>query len=220
MKRVTIGKMQNPVRGFLHGSAALATVVGIVLMLDRAGGRAAAITAALVFGMALLVMYVVSTLYHTIPWSTVWKARWQRLDHSMIFLVVAGTITPIAVAVLDGAALVVSLGVIWVIAVTGILLKALLPHVRTWLSVTIQLAMGWSALVWLPVINRELGTGAVLLIAIGGLFYTLGVVVFLTKRPKLFPRAFSYHELFHLLVIAGSAAHFGVVFGYAIPAVA
>ena len=150
--------------------------------------------------------------------STSWKARLQRIDHSMIFLVVAGTFTPIAIAALDGASLVVGLSIVWAVAVTGILLKAFLPHVRTGLSLTLQLAMGWSALVWVPTINTELGTAAVALIGIGGLCYTVGVVIFTTKRPRLFPRSFSYHELFHVLVIAGSVIHFLVVFRFAIPA--
>ena len=137
----------------------------------------------------------------------------------MIFLVVAGTFTPIAIASLDGASLVIALSLIWSIAVTGILLKALLPNVKTWLSITLQMVMGWSALVWVPTINAELGTAAVVLIGLGGLCYTLGVVVFTTKRPVLFARSFGYHELFHVLVIAGSVTHFLVVFRFAIPAI-
>jgi len=164
-------------------------------------------------------MYTISSIYHSVPWSTHWKARLQRIDHSMIFLVVAGTFTPIAIASLDGASLVIALSLIWSIAVTGILLKALLPNVKTWLSITLQMVMGWSALVWVPTINAELGTAAVVLIGLGGLCYTLGVVVFTTKRPVLFARSFGYHELFHVLVIAGSVTHFLVVFRFAIPAI-
>ena len=94
MDRLTLGKMQNPIRGFLHGSAALATLIGVVLMLSRAWGNAAAITGVLVFGLALLFMYVVSSLYHSVPWGEKWKTRLQRIDHSMIYLVVAGTFAP------------------------------------------------------------------------------------------------------------------------------
>lgn len=220
MKRVTLGKMQNPIRGFLHGAAAAAAVVGLFVLLDRARGSGPAITGTLIFGGALLIMFTVSVLYHSIPWGDQWKDRLQRVDHSMIFLVVAGTFTPIAIAALDGAWLVVGLSVIWAIALAGILLKALLPNVKTWLSLTLQMVMGWSLLVWIPAINTQLGTAAVVLIGIGGLCYSVGVIIFTTKRPRLFPRSFSYHELFHVLVITGSTLHFLVIFWYAIPSTA
>lgn len=218
MDRLTLGKMQNPIRGFLHGSAAVATLVGLVFLIVRAWGSAAALAGVLIFGLALLVMYTVSSLYHSIPWGKTWKTRLQRVDHSMIYLVVAGTFTPIAIAALDGVSLAVSLSVLWGMAATGVFLKSLLPNVKTWLSVSLQLAMGWIAIAWVPRIVDELGLGAVVLILLGGLSYTVGAVIFLTKRPKLLPRSFSYHELFHLLVVTASVLHFMAIWLYAIPA--
>lgn len=218
MDRLTLGKMQNPIRGFLHGGAAVATLVGLVFLVIRAWGSAAAIVGALVFGVALLVMYTVSSLYHSIPWGNDWKLRLQRIDHSMIYLVVAGTFTPIAIATLDGVTLAVSLSLLWGIALTGVFLKSLLPGVKTWLSVTLQLAMGWIAIAWIPRIVVELGLGAVILILLGGLCYTVGAVIFLTKWPRLMPKSFSYHELFHVLVVTASILHFMAIWVYAIPA--
>ena len=212
--------MQNPVRGFLHGGAALASLAGMALLMNRAWGRTTAIVGALVFGLASLAMYTVSSLYHSIPWSERWKVRLQRLDHSMIYLMVAGTITPIAIAALDGASLAIGLGLVWFIALTGILLKTFMPSVKTWLSVTLQLSMGWVAVFWMPRIVDTLGFGAVALILTGGLFYTVGAVIFMTKRPRLLPRHFSYHELFHVMVVAASVFHFMAILIYAIPATA
>jgi hemolysin III len=142
----------------------------------------------------------------------------QRLDHSMIFLVVAGTFTPIAVASLQGPRLAIALGSVWGLAVLGIVLKTVLTRTATSLSVAIQLLMGWSAVFWMPEFYRQLGAGAVILLALGGLCYTVGVIIFLSKRPRLFPRIFSYHELFHVLVITASTLHFLAVLLYAIPA--
>jgi hemolysin III len=218
MDRLTLGKMENPIRGFLHGSAAIAAAVGLWVLLDRAWGRAGAVTGALIFGVALLLMYIVSSLYHSVPWAPEWKERLQRIDHSMIYLVVAGTFTPIAIASLDGTALAVALGVVWGIAVTGILLKAFMPRIGTHLSVTLQMVMGWSALIWAPWIWRQLGPGAFALIVLGGACYVVGTVIYATQRPRLFPRAFSHHELFHVLVIGGSVFHFFAILLYAIPA--
>jgi hemolysin III len=218
MDRMTLGRMQNPVRGFLHGSAAVATLVGTVYLVSRTWGDTAAFVGSLVFGFALLVMYTVSSLYHSVAWGADWKRRLQRLDHSMIYLVVAGTWTPLAIAGLEGPGLWWCLGLIWGIAAVGIVLKLVLPGVSTGLSVTLQLVMGWTVIFWLPQIWSSLGAGAIAYIGIGGLFYTAGSVIFMTKRPRLFPRTFSYHELFHVFVVLASIFHFAAIVNYAVPA--
>jgi len=215
--RVTLGRMQNPIRGFLHGGAAIASLVGLVLMIVRSAGSPKSLTGGLVFGIALMVMYTVSALYHSIPWQERSKLRMRRIDHSMIYLVVAGTFTPIAIASLDGATLAVALATVWGLAITGIFLKVFHPNVATWLSVTIQLVMGWSALVWMPAIYEDLGLAAVVLILAGGLSYTVGAIIYAMKRPWPFPRIFSYHEIFHVLVILGSALHFAAIYSIALP---
>ncbi|MEX0795673.1 MAG: hemolysin III family protein [Acidimicrobiia bacterium] len=217
MDRITLGRMQNPIRGFLHGGAAVASLIGLIVLVIRTWDTANARLGALVFGLSLILMYTTSSLYHSIPWSGVWKLRMQRLDHSMIFLVVAGTFTPVAIASLDGANQAIALGTVWGLATLGIVLKTVLTRPATWLSVTIQLAMGWSTVFWMPEFYRQLGAGAVILLALGGLCYTVGVVVFVSKRPRMFPRIFSYHELFHVLVVTASALHFLAILLYAIP---
>jgi hemolysin III len=218
MDRITLGRMQNPIRGLLHGSAALAALVGTIYLVARTWGNTAALVGSVVFGIALLAMYTVSSLYHSVPWSETWKTRLQRVDHSMIYLVVAGTLTPIAIGGLDGAAVWWCLGLVWAIALIGIALKFVMPRVSTKLSVTLQLVMGWTVILWLPQIWSSLGTGAIVFIAVGGLCYTAGTVMFMTKRPRLFPRSFSYHELFHVLVVLASVFHFLAVALYAVPA--
>lgn len=217
MERLSLGRMQNPIRGFLHGSAAVAALAGTVYLVVQAWGRASAVVSATIFGLALVVMYVVSTIYHSIPWRADLKQRLQRVDHSMIYLVVAGTYTPIAVAALDGAELFIALALVWTMGLVGIVLKLALPWVSIGLSVTLQISMGASVVIWLPDIARALGWAAIALIVAGGLLYIAGVVIWLTKRPRLLPRTFSYHELFHALVVAASALHFIVVAQYAIP---
>lgn len=214
-----MGRMQNPIRGFLHGGAALLSLIGLAFLLAKSDGVPAAAWSSLAFGGLLVAMYSVSALYHSYPWREDWKLRMQRLDHTMIFLVVAGTFTPIAIASLTGVALAAALWSVWILAVIGIVLKTTLRKTATWLSLTIQLAMGWSALIWLPAIYRELGAPAIVLVAIGGLFYTGGVVIFTTKKPILFSRTFSYHELFHLMVILASFFHYLAVYVYALPAI-
>jgi hemolysin III len=99
----------------------------------------------------------------------------------------------------------------------GIVMKLTLPNISTGLSVTLQLVMGWTVIFWIPQIWSSLGPGAIGLIAIGGLFYTIGTVFFMLKRPRLFPRSFSYHELFHLFVVLASIFHFTAIARYAVP---
>ena len=106
---------------------------------------------------------------------------------------------------------------VWVGAIVGIALKFILPSVKTGLSVAIQHTMGWLSLAAMPLIWQRIGPAAVLLVFAGGLCYTIGTVVFATRRPRLFPKVFSYHELFHVLVVAGSALHFLAVLWFVMP---
>jgi hemolysin III len=220
MERLTLGRMQNPIRGFLHGGAAVASLVGLIILLYASRGYLPAVLSSIIFGAALILMYTTSSLYHSFPWGASWKKRMQRLDHTMIFFVVAGTFTPIAVASLKGGQMALAISSVWGLALIGVALKAALRKPAAWLSVTIQMLMGWSAVIWMPAIYQQLGTAAMVLIALGGLCYTAGVVMWVRKWPRLFPRSFSYHELFHVLVIAASTLHFLVIYLYAIPTIA
>lgn len=203
--------MQNPIRGVLHGSAALVAAVGCAFLVVWAADDRILLPGAALFGLALVTMFSVSALYHSVPWSETWKRRMQRLDHSAIFVVVAATFTPLALATLDGVALVAGLTLVWGIAIVGIVLKFALREPRTAVSVGLQLAMGWSALVWMPWFTERLGWNAVALILAGGLCYTVGTIVYALRRPRLFPRTFGYHELFHVLVIGGAGLHYWAI---------
>ncbi len=211
MERLTLGRMQNPVRGFLHGAAAIASAVGLAALVVHVRGDASRVTGAVVFGVSLLAMFVVSALYHSIPWRERTKAWLQRVDHSMIFLLVAGTTTPVAIATLEGGPLAAVLIGIWGVAATGITLKLVLRRPLTWLSITLQMLMGFSLVLWLPGLFSRYGWGATWLILGGGAAYTIGMIIFATKRPRLFPRVFSAHELFHVLVVTASSLHYAAV---------
>jgi len=216
MDRYRLGRMHNPLRGLLHGAAAAAAVVGAALLAVRASdGRH--LVAGLIFGLSLAAMFTISSLYHSVGWQERRKAFMQRLDHSMIFVVVAATFTPFGVVVLDGWIRAVLLTLVWIGAITGIALKFALPRVKTGLSVSIQHSMGWISLVAMPLIWQRVGPMAVLLVFAGGVCYTVGTVIFAMKKPRLFPKVFSYHELFHVLVVAGSTLHFLAVLWYVMP---
>jgi hemolysin III len=215
--RLTLGRMTNPVRGFLHGSAALASAAGLVVLVVRTASDLPRLTSMLVFGLSLIGLYTTSALYHSVPWPPRWKVRLQRLDHTMILFLVAGTYTPLAVNVLSGRWRVVTLGVVWGLALLGMAQKIAFPRVRAWFTLVLALGMGWFAVVPLAELADRLAFPALLLIALGGLAYMIGAVVYASRRPRLFPRIFSHHELFHVFVVIGSAFHFVMVFLYVVP---
>ncbi len=218
--RLTLGPMQNPVRGFLHGGAALASLVGAGTLWARGAGGGSARLALLAFGASLVALYTTSSLYHSVPWGRAWKRRMQRLDHSMIYVLIAGTYTPMAVIALDGWLRWAALAASWGIAALGIAQKAFWPRLPDGYSVAFQTAQGWLALpLFLPLADR-LPAPALALALGGGLLYTVGMVFLLTERPRLWPRVFSHHELFHVYVIAGSAAHYALALLYLAPLLA
>jgi hemolysin III len=141
----------------------------------------------------------------------------QRVDHSMIYVLIAGTYTPSACIVLDGWVQYAALTVAWGIAVGGILQKIFVPQLSDGYSIAMQAAQGWLALPFLLPLAQRLPGEAVLLMAVGGIFYTIGMLFLVTQRPQLWPRVFSYHELFHVFVIAGSASHYTMTVWYIVP---
>jgi hemolysin III len=206
--------MQNPIRGFLHGGAAVLSLVGAAVLwrveADDLGMR----IALLVFAASLIGLYTVSSLYHSYPWRAEWKDRMQRLDHSMIYVLVAGTYTPIALAILDGWLLAAALVATWGITLVGAVQKIFWPDVPHAVSIAMQIVQGWLALPFLGLVARTLPAGAFWLVVLGGLSYTLGAIFFVTRRPRLWPHVFSYHEVFHVCVVAGSALHYAAILAY------
>jgi hemolysin III len=198
--------MQNPVRGFLHGTAALVSVAGLIALVVRADGLGT-IVASTIYGVTLVAMYLTSALYHSVPWQPTWKSRFQSLDHTFIYALVAATFTPLVLGVADDGWVVLGLSGVWTLVALGMgreLVRApwrrvLLP--LQFVAVAVTLIPLWMTLV------RIDPTAAVLTVA-GGVVYLLGVALFVNDRPKLFPRVFSHHEFWHVMVIVASVLHF------------
>ncbi len=206
--------MQNPVRGFLHGSGALVSIAGLVWLLMNSAGGISRKVALTIFGLSLVTLYTTSTLYHTIPWRDIWKRRMQAFDQSAIFVLVAGTYTPFAVVVFPTGLMVLTLALVWGIALAGIVQLHFLPRPTTGLAIGLITTLGWLGVLFAYPIAQYLPWTALALILAGGLCYTVGLVFLLTGRPRLWPRVFSYHEAFHVLVIAGSLFHYAAVTKY------
>jgi hemolysin III len=204
-------------RGVSHQYAfyvALAAAAALVVL--ARGGEAR--VAALVYGLSLSAMFGASALYHRIDWPPGPRAWLRRLDHSMIFVLVAGSYTPFAVLVLAPALGWTLLGVVWGGALAGIALSLLWVDAPRWLSAAVYVALGWVAIIGLPQLWQRAGAMAVALLATGGVLYTVGAVVYALRRPDPWPRVFGFHEVFHALVIAAAAMHFVAMAGWIIPA--
>ncbi len=196
-------------RGVFHEVAAGVALAGLTALVALAPGPRARL-AGLVYGGSLVALFSVSALYHRPTWSPAARLRMKRLDHSAIFLLIAGTYTPLCLLLADGRARTL-LTVVWIGAGLGILRALLWPRAPRAVSTVLYLLLGWAAVPIVPGMYRALGPGALALLASGGLLYTVGAVIYATRRPDPFPRVFGYHEIFHLLVVAAAGLQFAVV---------
>jgi hemolysin III len=196
-------------RGVLHEVAAfVAAVAGAILFFRASGARAR--SGALIYGLSLVTLLAVSATYHRKNWSDRLRAIWRRLDHSAIFLLIAGTYTPLSF--LLGSRLGwIFLGIVWGGAVLGIVMSVAWVKAPKALVAVVCVLLGWAAVPLLPAIKAALGTSAVVLLATGGVVYSLGAAVYALRRPDPFPKVFGYHEIFHALVVAAAVCHFAVV---------
>ena len=156
---------------------------------------------------ASLILFGISALYHRFYWSPRWEIVWNRLDHSNIFLLIAGTYTPLSIAILPHDQALTILSIVWGGALLGILLNLFWPTAPRWLATLIYVALGWVAVWYLPQFWALGGAVIVWLLLAGGILYTIGAVVYATKKPDLSPRWFGFHEIFHLCTVLAWACH-------------
>lgn len=195
----------------LHQWSALAAAAGGgVLVAVAASPRARLAT--LVYVLSLVAMLGVSAVYHRVWWrSPRARTTMRRLDHSAIFLVIAGTYTPFGLLVIEGTVAIVVLALVWGGGLAGVLLNVVWIGAPRWVGALVYLAVGWAGLVSLPQLWSGAGALVTVLVAIGGGLYTLGAVVYARRRPDPAPAVFGYHELFHALVVLAAAVHFAAV---------
>jgi hemolysin III len=172
-----------------------------------------------IYAVSLSALFGTSALYHRVDWKRPTARRWmRRLDHSMIFVLIAGTYTPFALLVLHGTLASAILVVVWAGALAGTIVEMIWIDVPKWVTAIIYLSLGWVAVVAFPELWRDLGAGGTLLVAAGGLLYTTGAIVYATQRPNPNPAVFGYHEIFHLFVIAAAMLQFAAIAFFALPA--
>jgi len=197
-------------RGTLHLAAALLAPAGLVVLMFIADSPRRYVGAA-IFGTSLILLYASSASYHLVPWPDRLRGVMKRVDHSMIFLFIAGTYTPFCLIVLDYAWGIPMLAVVWTLAAIGVLSKIFWPYAPRWFTVTPYLALGWIGIIPAVQVVSVMSGGRLTLLVLGGALYTVGAVVYARKWPNPFPRVFGFHEVFHACVIAGSALHFALI---------
>ena len=197
-------------RGVFHQWAFIVSVVaGAMLVAAAPTGRAAAVGA--VYAVALAGMFGASALYHRVAWRPSLLPWFRRLDHSMIFVLIAASYTPVAVLVLGGTWEAVLLSLAWAGAVAGVTLKLAQPDGHHVIGGILYMALGWLAVIALPQLFAQLTTPEAVLMVTGGLLYTAGAIVFATKRPDPAPSTFGYHEIWHAFMVAAAGCHYAMI---------
>ncbi len=206
----TVAALKPRLRGVLHqGAFHVALVTGTVLITLAEGTRE--IVSAVVYAVSVVLLFGTSAGLHRRNWSPRAESVMRRLDHSMIYILIAGTYTPFALLLMDGAARWSVLGIVWGGALFGIALRNAVRSPPRWGFTALYLALGWVALAYLPTIYRAGGGAVLTLLVLGGVLYSVGAVVYATKKPNPFPRWFGFHEVFHALTLAAFAAHYVAV---------
>jgi hemolysin III len=205
------GPLVKPrMRGWLHfWSFAVSIASGATLIAVSAalvGGAAALATS--VYAATTLGLFGTSALYHRRTWRTKRsRAVMRRLDHSMIFLFIAGTYTPVAALAMDAGTARTVLTIVWIGAFAGVVLKTAWPHAPAWIGVPVYIALGWVAVFVIPALLVGGGMTALVLVLAGGLLYTVGAVFYAVRRPNPWPATFGYHEFFHAATVLAAICH-------------
>jgi hemolysin III len=212
LPRAPIAAVKPRLRGHLHQWAAVTFFVAGIVLIVNANGTKARVASA-IYALTVCLLYGTSALYHRVTWKPNARAVMKRLDHSMILVLIAGTYTPFALLLLTGTTSTVVLIVAWGGALAGITLRMLWIGAPRWAVIPPYLLVGWIAVFILPELLHAGGVATLVLVAGGGLVYTLGAVVYAVRRPDPWPRTFGYHEVFHgMTILAGVMMYIAISF--------
>ena len=209
-------RVKDPFSGFSHLAGAILSVAGLCLLVYYASmnGTVWHIVSFSIFGASLILLYTASSIYHLLSVSEKSTRVLRKIDHMMIYILIAGTYTPVCLIPLRGGwgwSLLIS---IWGIAMAGIILKVLWFNAPRWLYTLFYLLMGWLIVIAFVPLVRTMPIAAMLWLIAGGLLYTVGAIIYGTKWPKLKSKVFGFHEVFHVFVLYGSFCHFWMMFRY------
>ncbi len=208
--------IRDPMNGLTHFIGFCFAIVGLKMLIDISINpiNVMHVVTFSVFGVGMVLLYLASTLYHWLPLSEKGTRFLRKIDHTMIFIYIAATYTPICLVGLKGVWGWSIFGCVWAMALGGIITKFFWLDAPRWLSTGFYLAMGWAAIVGIWPLIEALQVGALLWLLAGGIFYSIGAVIYAVKRPDPWPGFLGFHEIFHLFVMAGSFCHFWAIYEY------
>ena len=204
-------------RGWSHALATLGAAIFTVALCLRTLEDPLRLLSMLIFGLSMVELFAVSAIYHIGTWSPQVHRKLRAVDHANIFVLIAGTYTPLCFNVLEGWLRATILTAIWLLAIIGVALSAFATRLPRWITTSIYIGMGWASILALPALLAALPPEAVTLLFIGGMAYTAGGIIYALKKPNPFPRIFGFHEIFHLLVIIGAVIDAAVIWIWVIP---
>ncbi len=209
-------RLREPVNGLTHLFGAIMSVIGLVFLVYYAAKTATAwhVVAFSIYGASLILLYTASTLYHLLPLSEKGVKIFRRIDHMMIYVLIAGTYTPICLIPLRGIWGYSFLVSVWGVAVVGIILKVLWFNAPRWLYTLNYVVMGAAIIFALKPLSQAIHINAIIWMIAGGFFYIVGAAIYATKWPKIPLKHFSYHEIFHIFILLGSFSHFMIMYKY------
>lgn len=212
-----IEKFREPMNALTHLIGAVLSVIGTIAMIIQISVNGELtplyILSVLAFGLGLIALYTASFVYHAVHGSEEKLMRLKKVDHSMIFVLIAGSYTPFCLLALSGKTSMMLLTAIWVTAVIGVVLMIFWIKMSRWLNTALYILMGWMAIFAVKPLYLALPVGGFCFLVLGGVMYTIGGVMYGIKKPNLSPR-FGFHEVFHIFVMLGSLCHFYTVFRY------
>jgi hemolysin III len=203
-----LSKMREPVNGLTHLGGAIAAFFGLIAMLVAGWGVAAKVISVLAYGVGLISMFSASATYHLAKVHPALQQTLRKIDHSAIFLLIAGTYTPFCLVAFTGFWRWGLLAIVWSIALIGITVKVFYVKAPRWMNVAIYVCMGWLCILAAPQMPKMLSFTAMLWLIVGGVVYSLGAVVYATKLFNFSPGKFGFHEVWHIFVLLAALAHF------------
>jgi hemolysin III len=216
-RRIRRLKLREPFSGLSHLGGAALGVAALVVLLALARGKPWHVSGFAIYGATLIVLYTASALYHLLPVSERNVERLRIFDHVGIYLLIAGTYTPICLVPLRGGWGWSLFGVVWGLALFGSVCEIAWRRAPRWLGLALYLTMGWMAVIALGPLMQALSSAGLLWLLAGGLIYSMGAVVYAIERPRLWPGVFGSHDLWHLFVLGGSACHFVLMLRFVAP---
>jgi hemolysin III len=208
--------LREPMNGFTHFVGIILAIVATILLINLSLNpyRPVHLISFTVFGFGMILLYTTSTLYHWLKLSDAGILRLRKADHIMIFIYIAATYTPVCIIALKGNLGWGLLGAVWFVALGGIIIKIFWMKAPRWISTFIYILMGWLAVIVIYPLVNSLPTEALIWLLIGGLFYTVGAVIYAMKKPDPFPGVLGFHEIFHVFVLLGTFSHFWMMYKY------